>query len=53
MPDALLAATLPIYPGLGPVLRDTEMCLRWLGFVALFFAQWPQNHDRKICEVLS
>ena len=25
MPDALPAATLPIYPGLGPALRDTEM----------------------------
>ena len=31
MPDALPAATLPIYPGLEPALRDTEMCHRWLG----------------------
>ena len=30
--DTLPAATLPIYPGLGPASRDTEMCLRWLGF---------------------
>ena len=30
-PDALPAATLPIYPGLGPASRDTEKCLRWLG----------------------
>ena len=29
-PDALPAATLPIYLGLGPASRDTEMCLRWL-----------------------
>ena len=29
-PDALPAATLPIYPGLGPASRDTEICLRWL-----------------------
>ena len=26
-PDALPAATLPIYPGLGPASKDTEMCL--------------------------
>ena len=32
-PDALPAATLPIYPGLGPESRDTEMCLRWLGYI--------------------
>ena len=32
MPDALPAATLPIYPGLKPASRDTEMCLRWLGW---------------------
>ena len=32
-PDALPAATLPIYPGLGPASRNTEMCLQWLGFI--------------------
>ena len=32
-PDALPAATFPIYPGLGQASRDTEMCLRWLGWV--------------------
>ena len=32
MPDALPAATLPIYLGLGPASRDTEMCHRWLGY---------------------
>ena len=30
VPDALPATTLPIYPGLGPASRDTEMCHRWL-----------------------
>ena len=30
-PDALPAATLPIYPGLGLASRNTGMCFRWLG----------------------
>ena len=29
-PDALPAAALTIYSGLGPASRHTEMCLRWL-----------------------
>ena len=30
--DALPAATLPIYPSLGPAPRHTGICLLWLGF---------------------
>ena len=38
MPDAIPAATLPIYPELGPAARDTGMCLRWLGyFLQLYY----------------
>ena len=35
MPDALPAATLPIYPGLGLASKDTEMCLLMAGLVTL------------------
>ena len=47
MPDALPAATLPIYPGLGPASGNIEMFPRWLGYEIndrnLLKSHYPRN----------